>query len=121
MGKQAKETKGFNVASATLRYLHIPARKARLVADRIRGMSVREALNVLAVTPRPSAVPAIQRLIKAAVARVDRKKHADTDNLVISRVFVDGGPTTKRMQPHAMGRAFRIRKRSCHITIELGE
>ena len=59
--------------------------------------------------------------IKAAVAGVDRKKHADTDNLVISRVFVDGGPTTKRMQPHAMGRAFRIRKRSCHITIELGE
>ena len=109
------------VARGIVRYLHIPARKARFIADRIRGLTVREALNMLAVIPRPSAVPAIRRLLLSVVAGVDRKVYSDTDDLVISRIYVDGGPTLKRMQPHAMGRAFRIRRKSCHVTLELGE
>jgi large subunit ribosomal protein L22 len=119
MAKQAKNDENY-VARATARYLGIPARKARYVADLIRGRTVREALNILSVTPRPSAVPMIHRLLLSAVSNVDRKLHSDTDNLVISRINVDVGPIMKRIQPHAMGRAFRIRRRMCHITIGLG-
>ena len=109
------------VATARGRFLGIPARKARLVADLIRGKTVREALNLLQVTPKPSAVPLIRQILISAVANVDRKKHANTDDLVVARIFVDGGPMLRRIQAHAMGRAFRIRKRTCHITIGLGE
>jgi len=109
------------VATARGRFIRIPPRKARLVADLIRGKTVWEALHILSVTPKPSAVPSIHRLLKSAVANVDRKEHADTDHLIVSKIYVDGGPTMKRIQPRAMGRAFRIRKRSCHITIELDE
>ncbi len=109
------------VSKAKARFLRIPPRKARLVADMIRGLRVREALEILEVTPKPSAVPAIKRLLNSAVSNVNRKEHPDTHNLIISRIFVDGGPTLKRIQPHAMGRAFRIRKRMCHITMELEE
>jgi large subunit ribosomal protein L22 len=109
------------VAVAKARFLRIPPRKARYVADMIRGMTVREAIDLLMVTPKPSAIPAILRLLKSAVSNVDRKAHSDTDNLVISEIFVNAGPTLKRIQPRAMGRAFRIRKRTCHITIILGE
>jgi large subunit ribosomal protein L22 len=120
MAKQAKSEEIY-VAKATSRYQGIPARKARFVADLIRGRTVREALNLLTVIPRPSAIPMIRNLLLSAVSNVDRKLHSDTDNLVISRINVDVGPIVKRIQPHAMGRAFRIRKRMCHITIGLGE
>lgn len=119
MAKQGKSEENY-VAKAKGRYLGIPARKARFVVDLIRGKTVRQALNLLMVTPRPSAIPMIRRLLLSAVSNVDRKLHSDTDNLVISRINVDVGPIMKRIQPHAMGRAFRIRKRMCHITIGLG-
>ena len=109
------------VAKAKARFLGIPARKARLVADLIRGKTVREALNLLHVTPKPSAVPLVRNLLLSAVSNVDRKKHANTDNLVVSKIFVDVGPMLRRIQAHAMGRAFRIRKRTCHISIALAE
>jgi len=107
------------VSTAKARFLRIPPRKARYVADLIRGRTVREALDLLMLTPRPSAVPAIRKLLLSAVSNVDRKAHSDTDNLVVSDICVDGGPILKRIQPRAMGRAFRIRKRTCHITIGL--
>ncbi|MBN1903241.1 50S ribosomal protein L22 [Candidatus Sumerlaeota bacterium] len=120
MAKQVK-TEEYYVAKASARYIGIPARKARYVADLIRGKTVREALNLLTVTPRPSAVPMMRRLLLSAVSNVDRKQYSNTDNLVISRINVDVGPIMKRIQPHAMGRAFRIRKRMCHVSIGLGE
>lgn len=107
------------VAKGKGRFLRIPPRKARLVADMIRGLTVREAFDLLALTPRPSAVPAINRLLKSAVSNVDRKEAPDPDNLVIGEIYVNGGPTLKRIQPRAMGRAYRIRKRTCHVTIAL--
>ena len=107
------------VAKAKARYLRIPPRKARMVADMIRGLTVREAFDLLALTPKPSAVPAINRLLKSAVSNVDRREVSDTDNLLIGTIMVDGGPTLKRIQPRAMGRAYRIRKRTCHVTIAL--
>jgi len=109
------------VATAKGRFLGIPARKARLVVDLIRGKTVRQALNLLQVTPKPSAVPMVRQLLLSAVSNVDRKKHPSTDDLVITQIFADVAPTLRRMQAHAMGRAFRIRKRTCHITIALGE
>jgi len=121
MGKQKREIEYDCVARGMVRYLHIPARKARLLTNMIKGMTVREALNTLAVTPRPSAVPAIKRLLLSVVASVDRKAHPNTDDLIVSKIYADGGPMLKRTQAHAMGRAFRIRRRSCHVTLELGE
>ncbi len=107
------------VATAKARFLRIAPIKARYVADLIRGRTVRDALNLLAVTPKPSAIPEIQRLLISAVSNVNHKEHPNTDDLRLELVYVDGGPTAKRIQPHAMGRAFRIRKRTCHITIGL--
>lgn len=115
------ELKEKYVAVAKAKFLRIPPRKARLVADMIRGKTVREALNILAVTPKPSAIPAIRRLLKSAAANVDRHEHPDPEGLFVERILVDGGPTMKRIQPRAMGRAFRIRKRTCHLTVALGE
>jgi len=109
------------VATAKARFLGIPARKAGLVANLIRGKTVRQALNLLQVTPKPSAVPLVRNLLLSAVSNVDRKQHANTDDLVVTRIFVDVGPMLRRIQPHAMGRAFRIRKRTCHMTIALSE
>ena len=109
------------VAKAKARFLRVPPRKARYVADMIRGMTVKEGLEQLAVIPRPSAVPAVKRLLKSAMSNVDPRLHLDEDNVLISAIRVDEGPTMKRIQPRAMGRAFRIRKRTCHIEIELTE
>jgi large subunit ribosomal protein L22 len=115
-----KAEKGF-VAVAKGRFLRIPPRKARLVTDLIRGLTVREAKHLLAVTPKPSAVPAIRTLLMSAVSNVDHSQHSDADSLVIKKIYVDGGPTMKRIRPRAMGRAFSIRKRTCHIVICLSE
>lgn len=107
------------VSIARLRNARIPERKARFVVDLIRGKSVGEALAILAHLHRPSAAPQVERLLKSAVANVDRGEHPDTDDLVVGRAWVDGGAIMWRWQPRAMGRAARIRKRSCHVTIVL--
>ena len=104
---------------AVCRFAAVGPRKARYVADLIRGKTVDEAFQLLKFTHRPSAVPIIERLLKAAVAAVDKREYPDTGSLVIGKIFVDGGPMLKRIRPAAMGRAVRIRKRLSHISIFL--
>lgn len=107
------------ITKATSRFQRCSARKARLVADLIRGRSVSEAKRILALTHRPSAVPIIERLLKSAVANVDRSEHPETDTLVVGEIMVDGGPIMYRFRPRARGRASKIRKRYCHVTMKL--
>jgi large subunit ribosomal protein L22 len=109
------------VASATVRYLGTSAQKARLVVDLIRGRDVGEAAATLRYTRKAVAVD-IGRLLDSAVANARQKgQDVDVDRLYVRTAFVDGGPSLKRIQPAPMGRAFRILKRMCHVTIGLGE
>jgi len=109
------------VASARLRYLGTSAQKARLVVDLIRGKDVGEAAATLRYTKKAVA-PEIGRLLDSAVANARQKRQdIDVDRLYVHTAFVDGGPSLKRIQPAPMGRAFRILKRMCHVTLGLGE
>jgi large subunit ribosomal protein L22 len=104
---------------AKLRFTRIAPRKARLVADLIRGKTSEEALNILTFTPK-AAARIVVKLLKSAIANADQKK-IDVDRLYVKTIAVDQGPTMKRFMPRAMGRATPIRKRTCHITIVLDE
>ncbi|MBX2811835.1 MAG: 50S ribosomal protein L22 [Myxococcales bacterium] len=108
------------VARATLRGLRVAPRKARLVADLLRGKQVEEALNILLFTEKKSAKP-LEKLLRSAVANADQQGDVDIDNLYVGVVHVDSGPTMKRFRPRAMGRAAPILKRTSHITIGLEE
>lgn len=109
------------LGKAKVKFVKVPARKARLLADLIRGKSVTEALQILKFSKRPSANKILQQLVKNAVNSVDKREHRDTDALVIRKIAVDDGPIEKRWRPRAMGRASRIKKRSSHITLHLTE
>jgi large subunit ribosomal protein L22 len=104
---------------AKLRFTRIAPRKARLVADLIRGKKSEEALNILTFTPK-AAARIIVKLLKSAVANATQKK-IDVDRLYVKTIMVDQGPTMKRFMPRALGRATTIRKRTSHITIVLDE
>ena len=105
--------------TAKLRYLQASPQKVRLVADLIRGKDVQEATNVLQMS-RKSAARHIDKLLKSAIANAEnRDDQIDVDRLFVKEIFVDGGPTLKRLRPQPMGRAFRILKRQSHITIKL--
>ena len=109
------------ISMAKMRYLGSSAQKTRLVVDLIRGKAVDEALSTLRHTKKTVAKDVLKIVTSAvANARVN-KEDVDVDRLFISRATVDGGPTMKRIRPAPMGRAFRILRRSCHITIELDE
>jgi len=105
---------------ARLRFARLGPRKARLVADLIRGKRSEEALNILSFTKK-AAAKIILKLLKSAVANATQKKNIDVDRLFIKKITVDQGPTMKRFQPRALGRATMIRKRMSHITIVLDE
>jgi large subunit ribosomal protein L22 len=107
---------------ATARFVHVTPRKARLVADQIRGRSVPEARTILAFTPRAAARD-IEKVLKSAVANAESNpnRHWNGDDLVIAAVYVDEGPTLKRWQQRARGRVSQILKRTCHITIKLDQ
>jgi large subunit ribosomal protein L22 len=105
--------------TARLRYLRGSAQKVRLVANLIRGKGVQEAVNLLQVTHKAAAKP-VEKLLKSAIANAEnREDHVDVDRLYVKEIFVDGGPTFKRIRPAPMGRAFRVLKRQSHITIKL--
>ncbi len=107
------------ISSAKLRYMRISPRKARLVADLVRGENVELALRVLDFTRKRSA-PIIGKLIRSAVANAsDVDPSVDVDSLYVKSICVDGGPTLRRFRPRAQGRATRIRKRTSHILVEL--
>jgi len=103
-------------AKSVLKYIRVSPRKARLVIDLVRGKNAGEALTLLKFTPRHAA-RVIEKVLKSAVANASVKNIGDVDALVISKAQVDVGPTMKRIQPRAMGRAFTIRKRTSHITM----
>ena len=108
------------ITSARLKGAKISAQKARLVVNQIRGKSVEEALNILTFSTKKAA-GILKKLLNSAVANAENNAGADVDELFVSKIFVDEGTTMKRIRPRAKGRADRILKRSCHITIVVGE
>jgi len=98
----------------------ISAQKARLVADQIRGKSVGEALDILAYSPKKGA-GLVKKVLESAIANAEHNEGADIDELRVSTVFVDEAMTMKRIKPRAKGRADRILKRSCHITVKVAD
>ncbi len=103
-----------------LSHARISAQKARLVADVVRGMPVGTAISTLQFTPKKAAV-IICKAIQSALDNASKSSGVNEDNLYISSIMVDEGPTAKRWMPRAMGRATRIRKRTSHISIALQE
>jgi len=107
---------------AVAKFVRVSPRKARLVADHIRGRSVPEARSILAFTPR-AAAREIEKVLRSAVANAESNpnRNWNGDELYVKAVFVDEGPTIKRWRARARGRVNRILKRTCHITIKLDQ
>lgn len=107
-------------AKAIARHVRVTPRKAKLVVDLVRGKSLGEALNILAVTPNKSA-RVVEKVIKSAAANAENNYDMDVDSLVVSEIYADQGPVMKRFRAGAMGRASMIKKRSSHISVILKE
>jgi large subunit ribosomal protein L22 len=107
-------------AQATARYVRMAPRKVRFVLDTVRGKYAADALDILKFTPNHAAAE-ISKVLKSAMANAGNNHGLDLTNLKIARCFVDVGPTMKRVQPRAQGRAYRILKRTSHITIVVAE
>ncbi|MBT8438791.1 MAG: 50S ribosomal protein L22 [Gammaproteobacteria bacterium] len=106
--------------SAKLRFAHLSAQKGRLVADQIRGLPVEKALDVLAFSNKKGA-DMIKKVLDSAIANAENNEGADIDELKISVICVDEGPTMKRIRARAKGRATRILKRTSHITVTVAD
>ena len=106
--------------AAKLRGARLSAQKARLVADQIRGKKVEDALDILAFSPRKGA-HLIKKVLESAIANAEHNEGADVDELRVNTIFVDEGLTLKRIKPRAKGRADRIFKRTCHITVKVAD
>jgi len=107
-------------ARATLSYARISARKVKIVADLIRGKNVDEALAIVKYTPKASS-EIVEKLLKSAIANAENNHYMTRSNLYIAEIYANQGPTLKRIRPAAKGSAFKIRKRTSHITIVLRE
>ncbi len=105
-------------ARAVARHVRLSASKARRVVNLVRGLPAKEALTVLQFAPQAASEP-VYKVLASAVANAENNERLDPDALLVSAAFVDEGPTLKRFRPRAQGRAYRIRKRTCHITIEV--
>ncbi len=103
-----------------LKYARIAPRKVRRVTKLIKGKKAGDAMISLEFLPHKGS-RILSKVLKSAMANAEQKKVADPETMIISRVFVDQGPTMKRMTPRAMGRADIIKKRTCHITLVLEE
>jgi large subunit ribosomal protein L22 len=103
-------------ATAVAKYLHVSASKARRVINLVRGKSVEEALDILRWAPQAASEP-LAKVIASAAANAQNNNGLDPRTLVVATVYADEGPTAKRIRPRAQGRAFRIRKRTSHITV----
>ena len=106
--------------AARLKGAQISAQKARLVADQVRGMPVEQALSLLEFSPK-KASHLLKKVLDSAIANAENNEGADVDELKVSSVYVDEGTTMKRLRPRAKGRADRILKRSCHITVKVAD
>ena len=106
--------------AAKHRGARLSAQKARLVADQIRGKGVEEALEILEFCTKKAA-HLMKKVLDSAIANAEHNDGLDVDDLHVSTVFVDEGPTMKRIRPRAKGRADRIFKRTCHITVKVAD
>jgi len=106
--------------AAKLRGARLSAQKARLVADMVRGKDVEQALDILQFSGKKGA-DIIKKVLESAIANAEHNDGADVDELKVSTIFVDEGLTMKRIKPRAKGRADRISKRTCHITVKVAE
>jgi large subunit ribosomal protein L22 len=121
---KARARKGGNGAAAgphaQLRFLRVAPRKVRIVADELRGMKVGEALALLKYTPQRAAEH-LSKLLRSAVANAEQKGgRVDVDALYVKTLTVDQGPKMRRFMPRAMGRAYRVEKKTSHVYVELG-
>src|SRR3954447_149168 len=103
-------------ARAVARHVRVSATKARRVVNLVRGLPAREALTVLQFAPQAASTP-VYKVLASAIANAENNERLDPDALLVAEAYVDEGPTLKRFRPRAQGRAYRIRKRTCHITI----
>ena len=106
--------------SAKLRFAKLSAQKGRLVADQIRGLPVDQALDILAFSKKKGA-DLMKKVLDSAIANAENNEGADIDELKVAAVFVDEGPTMKRIRARAKGRATRILKRTSHITVTVAD
>ena len=106
--------------SAKLTFMRITPQKMRLVADQIRGKTVARALEILTFSPK-SVARTIKKVLESAIANAEHNEGADIDELKVSRIFVDDGPTHRRFQARAKGRAGKILKRTSHLTVEVSD
>jgi large subunit ribosomal protein L22 len=107
-------------ALAKHRFARTSPQKARLVADQIRGLHVEKALEVLSYSPK-KASELMKKVLESAIANAEHNDGADIDELRVAKVFIDEGPTMKRIKPRAKGRADRVFKRSSHITVVVAD
>ena len=114
MAKEIKEVK------SVAKYVRIAPRKVRIVMDLIRGKDVADAFAILKFTPKRGS-GLIEKVLKSAVANAENNFDMDADNLVVSKCFVDQGPTLKRIHPRSRGQAFSILKHTSHITVIVSE
>ncbi len=105
-------------ARAVARHVRVSPMKARRVVDLVRGLPAQEALTVLKFAPQ-AASETVYKVLASAVANAENNERLDPESLLVRAAYVDEGPTLKRFRPRAQGRAYRIRKRTCHITIEV--
>ncbi|HEY7884766.1 MAG TPA: 50S ribosomal protein L22 [Cellvibrionaceae bacterium] len=106
--------------AAKLSGARLSAQKARLVADQIRGKGVEDALDILAFSSKKGAA-IVKKVLESAIANAEHNEGADVDELKVSTIFVDEGVSMKRIMPRAKGRADRIIKRTCHITVKVAD
>ena len=106
--------------SAKHRYARISAQKCRLVADQVRGLPVEKALTLLNFSNKKAAV-LVRKVLESAIANAEHNEGADIDELKVSTIFVDQGPSMKRMRARAKGRGNRILKRTSHITVTVAD
>ena len=106
------------VVRASSRYVRTAPRKVRVVADQVRGMGVEEAIAMLRFSPRGASVP-VMKLIQSAAANAENNHDLDPEDMVISEISVDEGPTLRRFRARARGRATRIEKRTCHVKLAI--
>ncbi|MCW2639836.1 MAG: ribosomal protein [Dactylosporangium sp.] len=103
-------------ARAVARYVRVSPMKARRMVNLVRGLPAKEALTVLQFAPHAASEP-VYKVLASAIANAENNERLDPDSLLVSEAYVDEGPTLKRFRPRAQGRAYRIRKRTCHITV----
>ena len=118
--EQKQQRKEINKRTAILKTARISPQKARLVADQVRGMAADRAVNLLKFSDKKAA-HMIKKVVESAIANAENNMGADIDELKITKITVDEGPTLKRFMARAKGRGTRILKRTSHITVIVGE